>query len=225
MLIALGQVASKFRTQVGESLTTVEKHNTPLAEATTESLEALKDYSAARRILSSTGSAAALPLFQKAVTIDPKFAMAQAFLGRMYGYLGENDLSAKSTNAAYQLQDRTSDAEKFFITASYDLQVTGNLKKAQRTCEAWTHTYPRETAPHSFLAGIIYPVFGNYQGIIEESEKTIELIRTSSSDMASLPMAMCTLIAWEKPKAPFSEHHNANWKSPISWYSDMTSLS
>ena len=175
VLSALGQVASKFRTHVGESLTTVEKHNTPLAEATTESLEALKDYSAARRILSSTGSAAALPLFQKAVTIDPKFAMAQAFLGRMYGDLGENDLSAKSTNAAYQLQDRTSDAEKFFITASYDLQVTGNLEKAQRTCEAWTHTYPRETAPHSFLARIIYPVFGNYQGIIEESEKTIEL--------------------------------------------------
>ena len=134
----------------------------------------MKDYSAAQGY-SSTGSAAALPLFQKAVTIDPKFAMAQAFLGRMYGDLGENDLSAKSTNAAYQLQDRTSDAEKFFITASYDLQVTGNLEKAQRTCEAWTHTYPRETAPHSFLAGIIYPVFGNYQGIIEESEKTIEL--------------------------------------------------
>jgi len=175
VLNALGQIASKFRTQVGESLITVEKHNTPLAEATTPSLEALKAYSAARKVLSSTGSAAALPLFKRAVAIDPKFAMAQAFLGRMYGDLGENALSAASSSAAYQLQDRVSDAEKFFITASYDLQVTGNLEKAQQTCEAWTQTYPRETAPHSFLAGIIYPVFGKYQGIVEESEKTIEL--------------------------------------------------
>ncbi|MGC2110319.1 MAG: protein kinase [Candidatus Korobacteraceae bacterium] len=175
VLNALGQIASKFRTQVGESLITVEKHNTPLAEATTPSLEALKAYSAARKVLSSTGSAAALPLFKRAVTIDPKFAIAQAFLGRMYGDLGENALSAKSTSAAYQLQDRASDAERFFITASYDLQVTGNLEKAQQTCEAWTQTYPRETLPHSFLAGIIYPVFGKYSGIVEESEKTIEL--------------------------------------------------
>ncbi len=175
VLNALGQIASKFRTQVGESLTTVEKHNTPLAEATTPSLEALKAYSAARKVLFSTGSAAALPLFKHAVKIDPKFAMAQAFLGRMYGDLGENALSAASTSAAYQLHDRVSDAERFFITASYDLQVTGNLEKAQQTCEAWTQTYPRETLPHSFLAGIIYPVFGKYQGIIEESEKTIGL--------------------------------------------------
>jgi eukaryotic-like serine/threonine-protein kinase len=175
VLNALGQIASKFRARVGESLITVEKHNTPLAEATTPSLEALRTYSAARKVLSSTGSAAALPLFKRAVEIDPKFAMAQAFLGRMYGDIGENALSAESTRVAYQLQDRASDAEKFFITASYDLQVTGNLEKAQQTCEAWTRTYPRETGPHSFLAGIIYPVFGKYEGIVEESEKAIEL--------------------------------------------------
>src|SRR5271157_2110881 len=175
VLNALSQVASKFRTRVGESLTTVETHDTPLAEATTPSLEALKAYSAARTVLSSTGSAAALPLFKRAVEIDPKFAMAQAFLGRMYGDLGENELSAESTSKAYQLQDRASDAEKFFIAASYDLQVTGNLEKAQQTCEAWKLTYPREMLPHTFLAGIIYPVFGRYEGIVEESEKAIEL--------------------------------------------------
>jgi eukaryotic-like serine/threonine-protein kinase len=175
VLNALGQIASKFRTRVGESLTTVEKHNTPLAEATTPSLEALKAYSAARKVLSSAGSAAALPLFRRAVEIDPKFAMAQAFLGRMYGDLGEDELSAESTSKAYQLLNHTSDNEKFFITASYELQVIGNLEKAQQTCEAWARTYPRESGPHSFLAGIIYPVFGKYPGIVEESKKTIEL--------------------------------------------------
>src|SRR5208337_2297919 len=175
VLNALSQIAIKFRTRIGESLTTVEKHDTPLEEATTPSLEALKAYSAAWKLLSSTGSAAALPLFKRATEIDPKFAMAHALLGRMYGDIGESDLSAESTSKAYQLRDRASDREKLFITAAYDLQVTEDLEKAQETCEAWAQTYPRETAPHDFLAGIIYPVVGKYEQAVEEAKKAIEL--------------------------------------------------
>ncbi len=83
VLNALSQVASKFRTRVGESLATVKQHDTPLAEATTPSLEALKAYSAGWKVLASTGSGAAVPLFERATEIDPKFAMAYAALGRM----------------------------------------------------------------------------------------------------------------------------------------------
>ena len=129
VLNALSQIASKFRTRVGESLATVEKHDTPLAEATTPSLEALKAYSAGWKVSSSTGDAAALPFFKRAIEIDPKFAMAYACLGRMYGGIGESALSAENTSKAYQLRDRASDAEKFFITATYDLQVTGKPGK------------------------------------------------------------------------------------------------
>lgn len=175
VLNALGQVASRFRTWVGESLATVEKHNTPLAEATTPSLEALKAYSAAWKVLYSTGTAAAVPLFQQAIEIDPKFAMAYASLGRMYSDLGESDLSAESTSHAYRGRDRASDAEKFFITASYDMEVTGNLEKAQQTCELWIDTYPRAMIPHAFLSGIILPPFGNYERAIEEAKKAIAL--------------------------------------------------
>jgi tetratricopeptide (TPR) repeat protein len=175
VLNTLSQIASKFRTRVGESLSTVEKHDTPLAEATTTSLEAWKAYSAAWKVLSSTGDAAALPFFQRAIEIDPQFAMAHAYLGRMYGSIGESDLSAESTSKAWQLRDRASDAEKFFISASYDLQVTGNAEKAQLTCEVWAQTYPREMTPHGFLSGIIYPVFGKYEKAVEESKKAIGL--------------------------------------------------
>ena len=175
ILGALSQIASKFRTRVGESLTTVEKHDTPLADATTPSLEALKAYSAASRVLSSTGDAAALPLFKRATEIDPKFAMAYAWLGRVYGDIEDPALSAESTSKAYQLRDRASDREKFYITASYDTQVTGNLEKAQMTCEAWAQTYPRERAPHDFLAGIIYPPIGKYEKAVDEAEKAIDL--------------------------------------------------
>jgi len=175
VLNALSQIASKFRARVGESLATIEKHDTPLAEATTPSLEALKAYSAAWKVLSSTGSAAALPLFTRATEIDPQFAMAHAFVGRIYGDMGESDLSAESTGKAYRLRDRTSDREKFFIAASYDLQVTGNLEKAQRTLAAWAQTYPRDSVPHGLLSGIIYPVLGKYEKGVEEGEKAIEL--------------------------------------------------
>ncbi|HEV2388862.1 MAG TPA: protein kinase [Candidatus Acidoferrales bacterium] len=175
VLNSLTQIASRFRTRVGESLATVEQHDVPLAEATTPSLEALKAYSAAQKVLSSTGSAAALPFFKRAVEIDPQFATAYAYLGRMYGDLGESDLSAQNTSKAYQLRGRSSDAEKFFITASYDLQVTGNMEKAQQTCESWLQTYPRDALPHSLLAGIVYDVFGRYQEALEEAQKGVEL--------------------------------------------------
>ena len=175
VLTALSQIARRFRTRVGESLTTVEKYDTPLPEATTPSLEALKAYSTGWKVLSATGDAAALPHFKRATEIDPQFAIAHAHLGLAYSSAGESDLSAASISKAYQLRDRASDREKLFITAAYDMEVTGNLEKAQQTCELWAQTYPREMIPHSFLPGFIYPVFGKYEKAVEESSKAIEL--------------------------------------------------
>ncbi len=175
VLNSLSQIASKFRTRVGESLATVEKHSTPLVEATTPSLEALKAYSMGYKVLFSSGSAAALPFFKRATEIDRKFAMAYALLGRTYGDIGESVLSAESTSKAYQLRDRTSDAEKFFVTATYDQQVTGNLERAQQTFELWGQTYPREIKAPGLLSGAIYPVFAKYEKAIEEAKKAIAL--------------------------------------------------
>ena len=120
VLSALGQIASRFRNRVGESLTTIQEHNTPLAEATTPSLEALEAYSAGWKLHTANGAMAALPLLKRAVEIDPNFALAQATLGREYADLDESDLSAESTTKAWQLRDHASDREKFFITATYE---------------------------------------------------------------------------------------------------------
>ncbi len=174
VLTVLSQIASKFRTRVGESLATVDKYSTPLAEATTPSLEALKAYSAARNVQSSSGVVPALPLFRRATEIDPQFAMAHAQLGVMYGSIGDSDLSVQSTSKAYQLRDRASDQEKFFITASYARRVTGNMEEARQTCELWAQVYPREAMAHDYLA-TIYPLLGKYDKAIEEGEKAIEL--------------------------------------------------
>ncbi len=170
VLNALGQIASKFRTRVGESLTTVKKYDVPLAEATTPSLEALKAYSAGWQVVSSTGSAAAVPFFSRATEIDPNFASAYAALGRMYGDIGESVLSAQNTNKAYQLRDHASDQERFFISLTYELQVTGDLEKAQQICGLWVRAYPRASLPHGLLAGGIYPSIGKREESVQEAK-------------------------------------------------------
>jgi eukaryotic-like serine/threonine-protein kinase len=175
VLNALSRIASRFRARVGESLRTVENYDAPLAEATTPSLEALKAYSAGWKVLYSTGSAAAMPFFKRAIEIDPNFAMAYASLGRVYGDIGETVISAESTTKAYQLRDRASDVEKFFITASYDTQVTGNLERAEQTCTLWAHTYPRSLTPHGFLSGMIPLPLGRYEKSIDEAKIALGL--------------------------------------------------
>ena len=105
----------------------------------------------------------------------------------IYGGLGESDLSAESTSKAYQLRDRTSDREKFFITASYHRRVTGNLEKAKQTCELWAQNYPREMVSHDYLAAI-YPTFGRYDQGVEEAKKAIGLAPDFAIGYALLAM-------------------------------------
>jgi DNA-binding winged helix-turn-helix (wHTH) protein/tetratricopeptide (TPR) repeat protein len=175
VLTALGQIANKFRARAGESLASVKQHDTPLPEATTSSLEALKAYSAAWQAQATGGSSAAIPHFKRAIEIDPKFALAYAALGRMYDDLGESELSAENTTKAYELRDRVSDREKFFIGASYDLEVTGKFLAAEQTCNLWSQTYPRDPIPHAFLSGDVYPTIGNYKKAVEEASQAIAL--------------------------------------------------
>jgi DNA-binding winged helix-turn-helix (wHTH) protein/tetratricopeptide (TPR) repeat protein len=175
VLGAISQMANRFRTKVGESLSTIQEHNTPLEEATTPSLEALKAYSLGWKLIGPRGEEAALPFFRNAVDIDPNFASAYAALALMYGSTGSSDLATKSITKAYKLRDRASDREKFFITAYYFGRATGNQEKAQQVCEEWAQTYPRDFLPHAFLSGFVYPVLANYEKTGEESRKTIEL--------------------------------------------------
>jgi serine/threonine protein kinase/Tfp pilus assembly protein PilF len=174
VLDSLSQIARKFRIRVGESLATVEKHSVPLEDATTPSLEALKAYSTAWKVDLSSGTAEAIPYFLHAVEIDPKFAMAYASLGLAYGS-GESVLSAESATKAWQLRDRTSDREKFFITFTYHRQVTGNLEKAFQTLELWAQTYPRgaDPDPRHLLAGLSAQGTGRFERSIEQAPKDI----------------------------------------------------
>jgi tetratricopeptide (TPR) repeat protein len=175
VLNALSQIASKFRSRVGESLSSVEKHSTPLAEATTTSLEALKAYSTGMKVAFTAGFVPAAHHFERAVEIDPKFAIAHAQLGLTYSDIGESVLSAESTSKAYQLRNLTSEREKFFITANYARQVTGDLVKAHQILELWAQTYPRDPGPRGLLSGFVCQGAGKYEESVEEAKETISL--------------------------------------------------
>jgi len=176
VLNALSQMASKFRAGVGESLVTVQQHDVPLEEATTSSLEALQAYSMGWQRNALAGNDAALFFFKRAVEIDPKFAMGYAALALYSGASGESNLATENIRKAYELRDRASDKEKFFITAYYDGRGTGNQEKAQQTCEQWAQVYPRDWSAHTFLTGFIYPVLGRYEKGVEEGRKAIALV-------------------------------------------------
>jgi DNA-binding winged helix-turn-helix (wHTH) protein/Tfp pilus assembly protein PilF len=175
VLGVLSQMAKAFRNRVGESLITIEQHNTPLAAATTPALDALKAYSTGLDVASSTGPAAAVPLLKRAVDIDPQFAMAYASLGLKYSIIGESAVSSESTRTAYRLRNRTSDRERFFITALYDRQVTGNLDKEQETLHLWAQTYPRDADAHGLLAGFGSQGTAQYEQSIAAANRAINL--------------------------------------------------
>ena len=175
VLDALSRAASAFRTRVGESLTTVEQHNRPLEEASTPSLDALKAYSAGVKVAFTEGLSAAVPLYKRAVEIDPGFALAHARLGLDYSILGESELAARSTSEAYRLRDRATDRERFFITATYQRQVTGNLEAAQRTFETWGEMYPRDIIPPALSSGFTYKGTGDYEKAIAAATRALTI--------------------------------------------------
>jgi tetratricopeptide (TPR) repeat protein len=174
VLNALGQSASKFRKKAGESLATIKEHETPLVEATTPSFEAWKLYSDAWKLVLSQDTTGAVPLLQRAIEIDPKFAMAYALLGRIYGDSWQTALAAENIRKAFELRERATDPERFFITFSYQTQVTGNLEEAQRTGESWVQTYPRVLQAPTLLSAA-YQNLGKYERSAEFAKRAIEL--------------------------------------------------
>jgi serine/threonine protein kinase/tetratricopeptide (TPR) repeat protein len=175
VLNALTLVAVQVRERLGESLAMIKEQTTPLEPVTTSSLEALKAYSAARKALFPRGLAAAIPHLQRAIAIDPQFAMAQADLGFFYWNMGQTDLAMEPTLKAYELLDRVSEQERFFILFLYDRQVTGNLQKELETIESWVQAYPRDSTAWGVLGGWGTRGTGQYERGIRASEQAIRL--------------------------------------------------
>jgi serine/threonine protein kinase/Tfp pilus assembly protein PilF len=173
---ALGQVANRFQTWAGKSLPRVEKEPSLPADATTPSLEAWRSYSAAMKAQQQKAQTAeAIPLLKRAIELDPQFAMAYANLGRAYASFGESELGAQNIAKAYELRNRVSDQENYYITFNYHRQVTRNLEMARQTLESWIHATPQDFVAHGFLAAFTTQGSGHYDKAAEEGLKAIEL--------------------------------------------------
>jgi tetratricopeptide (TPR) repeat protein/predicted Ser/Thr protein kinase len=205
VLDALGKASLDLRNKLGESLSTVQQYDTSLADATTPSLEALKAYSSAEQILYANGSAAAIPFYKHAIELDPNFAMAYAKLGRMYGDIGESGLAADYTRKAYELRDRTSDVENYFISSDFHAVVTGNMEKAEQVCELWEQAYPRSEFPHLLLSGGIYPADGQYEKAVEEATEAISLNPDFFPAYINLMYAYIPLDRLDEAKATYRQ--------------------
>jgi len=175
VLNALGSATSKLRAKLGESLASVQKYDKPLAEATTSSLEALKALTLGiAQHIDRGDSLASVPFYQRAIELDPNFAMAYARLGAVYGNLGEEDLSEKNRKKAFELRDRASEREKLYITAHY-YRDSGQLEKGIQAYELYKQTYPRDYTPHNNLAADCYLPLGQFEKALENALEAVRV--------------------------------------------------
>ena len=214
VLKALGEAAAKLREKLGESLVTVQKLDTPIEQASTPSLEALQAYSLGRKTLVGKGDwAAAVPLFQRAIRLDPNFAMAYASLGVDYSNLGETSLASENTKKAYELRERVSEREKFYIESHYYQYVTGDLEKARQAYELWAQAYPRDLVPPNNLS-VIYENLGEYDKALAESREALRLDPESGASYANLVAPYLYLNRLQEAKATADEAQAKNLDSP-----------
>jgi len=209
VLEAIGRASSQIREKLGESLTTVQRFDTPLAQATTPSLEALKAYSLGLSKFGKGDPSGAIPLFQKAIELDPEFAMAYLHLGQSYAVLGQYANGRERIRKSFALRDRASERERFNLVAVYHQSVSLDLDRTIENSELWEQSYPRDFTPHRIL-GFEYAVLGKHERSAEEFRKAQELDPGQALPYTGLMVNDMDMNRFTEAKAVFEEaksHH------------------
>ena len=205
VLDALGKAASEIRNKLGESVSTIRKFDTPIQQATTSSLEALKAYNLALNTATAEGNfVSAVPIFQRAINLDPNFAMAYVMLASMYASLGDTGLASENMRKAYELRNRVSERERLYIESHhYDIDTHG-FEKARQVYELWVKTYPRDFVPHHNL-GNLYNELGQYDNSLAEYREAHRLNPTNASTYADLVDSYVPLNRLDEARATAKE--------------------
>ena len=213
VLKALGEAATKMRVKLGESLASLQKYDAPAENVTTPSLGALQAYSLGYQAqMVKRDPAAAIPLLQRAISLDANFAMAYARLGNNHRNLGETARAAENTRKAYELRERVSEREKLYITSHYEEFVTGNLEAARKTYELWAQTYPHDDTPRGNLA-LIYVALGEYDKALAAQQETLRLSKSGLS-YTNLVSGYVTVNRLDEARATAQEAQAHNLDSP-----------
>jgi len=204
VLKQLGEAGNELREKLGESQISVKRFNKPLDEVTTSSLEALKAYSIGRSMQGAKGDAESVPYHQRAIALDPNFARAYASLGMAQYNLRETSAASENFRKAFELRDRVSERERFYIEAAYYSFATGELEKANQVYKQWTQEYPADVAPHVNLS-LNYEVMGEFEKAAEESRAAIEIAPTRVTGYANLISAYLALDRVDEAKAMYDQ--------------------
>jgi tetratricopeptide (TPR) repeat protein/predicted Ser/Thr protein kinase len=204
VLRALDNAAVSLRSKLGESLSSVQKYATPVEEATTPSLEALKAYSLGVKTRNAKGDTPALRFYKRAVYLDPNFAMAYACMSAMYSNLYEVGRAAENARKAYALREKVSERERFFIEGFYYFLATGELEKAAQTYELWQQTYPRDAQPCRSL-GIISVFLGNWEKALEQYRAALRLEPDNLHNYDNLGRAYTAINRLDEAEAVYKQ--------------------
>ena len=199
VLQALGQAASAIRAKLGESLASIQKFDTPVDDATTSSLEALKAYSLGEEQRATAGDPQSIPFYKKAIQLDPDFALAHARLGVVYGNTDEPVLGREYIKKAYDLRDRVSELEKLYIEHHYYAAVTGEIRKEIETLELYRRTYPRDFTPPNNLA-VAYFSIGEPEKALEAAQEAVRVEPNHRLPYQVLSRAYGWLGRWDEAK-------------------------
>ena len=192
VLKRLGEVGDELREKLGESLISVKRFNKPLDQVTTSSLDALQAYSIGRSMQALKGDGESVAYHKRAIELDPNFARAYASLGMAQYNLRETSAASKNFRKAFELRDRVSERERFYIEAAYYSFATGELEKANEVYKQWSQEYPNEVAPHVNLA-LNYEVMGDFDKAAEQARIAIDVSPTSVTGYADLMAAYIAL--------------------------------
>jgi tetratricopeptide (TPR) repeat protein len=204
----LGVLASRLRVDLGESLSTVQRFDTPLVEATTPSLEALQAFTLGRKAVNEKGEAAALPYHLRAIELDPGFAAAYRAAGADYSGMGQTGRASEYYSKAFQLRDRASGLEKLMITTIYYENVTGELGKAAQTYQEQIQTYPNYPAYTG--QGVTYNELGEHEKAAEDYREQIRLRPDSVVGYGNLAFSLLALQHLDEAKKVVSQAQARN---------------
>jgi eukaryotic-like serine/threonine-protein kinase len=210
VIAVLGKAATEMRKKLGESLASIEKYDASPEDVTTASLSALHAYSLGdRAIVAKNDPAAAIPLLQQAIGLDPNFAMAYAYLAINYHNLGETALAAAAMRKAYALRERVSEIEKLNIDSDYQRFVTGDLEAADQTLEVWAETYPHDVAPRIEL-GVDCAILGDYAHSLASYQEALKLDPASGLAYFDIVGSYLSLDRLDQAKAVAQEAQARN---------------